>query len=1508
MKTKKRTLKSNHNTTKKNGGSNGDIPCGMNEKGEKIKCPPYHRCEKMEDGTELCKKSVDIELKYNDDSITLQVPWKRHEKWLSYTDILNRYIPQIRSLIGDRKMTITKLKQANTKLKIDIGNEEITEQFKSANNKEELIIQNILLTNIYHEKLKNSSKVNIIKTNKKIVIQKPSNQVIENVEVIPEQEQEQEQKVTIEDEFNQKFSIEDKVIYNENEENNNDFSKKLEVLQDEIGIYPGQENEKENQSFLFQSEKKNHDFLKENSNNYDFLYPELDDPNFNLKIAKKQEFFDTQYDGTIYDIKEHSEKMCNSDFELMPHQLFVRNFMSVQTPYNSLLLYHGLGTGKTCSAIGIAEEMRHFIKNIGSTQKIFIIASPNVQNNFKLQLFDERKLKQEGGIWNLNTCVGNELLNEINPVQLQNIPKSKIINQINRLIKLHYHFFGYGEFANFVKKKTMINEELNYSPKEKKQIEIQKIKQIFDNHLIIIDEVHNISSVQSNKENKKTSILLKNVCKYADNLRLLLLSATPMYNNYREIIFITNLLNLVDKRSEIREEDIFDKDGNFIEEKKTEDGRIIEGGKELLTRKLTGYVSYVRGENPFTFPYRIYPDIFDESKLLKPEDYPSSQMNKKPIEDKINFTPIYTNSMGVYQSQVYKFIMENIRNNTFSTLNNQDERNMPNFENMESFGYTLLSNPVQSLNIVYPHEKFESIFEASNNELENDSSEINVTENDEINIEENQELISNMLGSNGLSNVMTYEKINTPYMLRHNFDYKKESLDKYGPIFSPENLNNYSNKIHNICNIIKDSTGIIMIYSQYLDSGIVPMALALESIGFTRFGTASHTKPLFKTSQSEPIDSLTLKRKSEVLSENLPFKQAKYVMITGDKYFSPNNSADLKEITSENNKNGEKIKVVLITKAAAEGLDFKNIRQLHIMEPWYNSSRTEQITGRCVRNLSHCSLPFEKRNVEIYLHATLPKNDEETADLYIYRYAEKKAIQIGKVSRLLKEISVDCLLNIEQTNLTIENINAKTNGQEIQIELSSKPIEEKITYQVGDKPFTALCDYMDTCTYVCNPNEDLKNMQTLKTTYNEQFAKMNYPNIIKRIRQIYREQNFYKRDDIINLINQGKSFPIEHIEYTLSHLVNTKNEHILDKFGRYGHLINKDIYYVFQPFEITDEYASLYDRENPIPNKFESIDMELPIEKNIPQENLKSAAENLDDKFVEITQILQENMDVLYEEVNNRQKLKEELSTIEKINKKHLSQLRKKYNLTNSSNWFSNVGIVYDNLTEYFGIPKELIEKFSIYHFLDQLDLESHKSVVNKLFFTTENDKIPYFSHISSYYDGQVLQGPNLKGIIIPEFSKTLLFIINEEEQKLVEAKPTDYIKFKNSIITKFKIPDHKINLVFGFMSVFKDEYVFKIKNLNNDKNNTGTSCEKIGKVDIIRRLKPLINENPHNMKDWPEFDSNILQELSKSNLCSLFECIVRFYNESKKDKYWYLNTTLALSNEITKKNIIKLI
>jgi hypothetical protein len=106
-----------------------------------------------------------------------------------------------------------------------------------------------------------------------------------------------------------------------------------------------------------------------------------------MKIIKPPDLINRD----VYILKCNNYK-CNAEFELSPHQLFVRNFLSFQTPYNSLLLYHGLGTGKTCSAITVAEEMRDYLNNIGLQKKIIVVASPNVQENFKLQLFPDNKL------------------------------------------------------------------------------------------------------------------------------------------------------------------------------------------------------------------------------------------------------------------------------------------------------------------------------------------------------------------------------------------------------------------------------------------------------------------------------------------------------------------------------------------------------------------------------------------------------------------------------------------------------------------------------------------------------------------------------------------------------------------------------------------------------------------------------------------------------------------------------------------------------------------------------------------------------------------------------------------------------------------------------------------------------------------------------------------------------------------------------------------------------------
>jgi hypothetical protein len=163
-----------------------------------------------------------------------------------------------------------------------------------------------------------------------------------------------------------------------------------------------------------------------------------------------------------------------------------------------------LGTGKTCSAIGIAEEMRSYMKQVGVTHKILIIASPNVQNNFRTQFFDETKLKQENGLWSLNTCIGEALLREINPTNLTDIPKEKVISQMNAIMNNYYSFMGYTEFANYIERHTNVPEDSGVDPEK---IRIKKIQKVFNNRLVIIDEVHNIRNTDDNK-NKRIAMLL----------------------------------------------------------------------------------------------------------------------------------------------------------------------------------------------------------------------------------------------------------------------------------------------------------------------------------------------------------------------------------------------------------------------------------------------------------------------------------------------------------------------------------------------------------------------------------------------------------------------------------------------------------------------------------------------------------------------------------------------------------------------------------------------------------------------------------------------------------------------------------------------------------------------------------------------------------------------------------------------------------------------------------------
>jgi hypothetical protein len=310
-------------------------------------------------------------------------------------------------------------------------------------------------------------------------------------------------------------------------------------------------------------ESKNRDELLKTPNTNEFLYPVLDDPNFNLKIAQKAEFSDTKYDGEIRDVEKYANVLKTAEYELLPQQLFVRNFLSFQTPYNSLLLFHGLGSGKTCSAIGVCEEMRDYLKQIGITKRIIIVASPNVQDNFRLQLFDERKLKEVNGIWTMTGCLGNKLLKDINPTGMKGLKRETVIQQVNHLINSSYSFQGYTQFSNEIVKKAGNQRDSN-------EVKIRNLENEYSDRLLVIDEVHNIRISDDNVNKQIAKNLMYLVC-VVSNMRLLLLSATPMFNSYTEIVWLLNLMNMNDRRGIVSISDIFDKNGDW----KKEDGKEI---------------------------------------------------------------------------------------------------------------------------------------------------------------------------------------------------------------------------------------------------------------------------------------------------------------------------------------------------------------------------------------------------------------------------------------------------------------------------------------------------------------------------------------------------------------------------------------------------------------------------------------------------------------------------------------------------------------------------------------------------------------------------------------------------------------------------------------------------------------------------------------------------------------------------------------------------------------------
>jgi hypothetical protein len=132
----------------------------------------------------------------------------------------------------------------------------------------------------------------------------------------------------------------------------------------------------------------------------------------------------------------------------------------------------------------------------------------------------------------------------------------------------------------------------------------------------------------------------------------------------------------------------------------------------------------------------------------------------------------------------------------------------------------------------------------------------------------------------------------------------------------------------------------------------------------------------------------------------------------------------------ENNYLGDVIKIFMITSSGAEGINLKNTRFVHIVEPYWHMVRIEQVIGRARRICSHQDLPEELRTVKVFLYLSILSEEQKkseknielrirdvsridkktpiTTDENLYEIASLKQRINNQILRAVKESAIDC--------------------------------------------------------------------------------------------------------------------------------------------------------------------------------------------------------------------------------------------------------------------------------------------------------------------------------------------------------------------------------------------------------------------------------------------------------------------------------------------------------------------
>lgn len=860
-------------------------------------------------------------------------------------------------------------------------------------------------------------------------------------------------------------------------------------------------------------------------------------------------------------------------FEFFNHQKFVRDYLQVDSPYRGLLLFHGLGVGKTCASIGIAEGFR-------DSRKIVILLNKSLKKNFIVNLmkcgFEYFRINQH---WVFNDLKSNTQLKLYS--KFLKIPESVIKKNGGAFFVDFKKKPNYEELSGI--QQEMLNLQINEMIKNKYSflhldgLNEPRLKQLItdeylNDKMLIIDEVHNLSNAMAKASPGIRGRYLKQLIMEAKNLKCVFLSGTPMINNLYEAGQLFNLLRgfmisftfiltpkgnatsfeklkaIIEKHSLV-DQFFIDKRNKRIKLTKVPDGfenttngvtkSLLnindESFVDIITQLLNenGYSSKISIERQTAFPNNeeeFMSLFYDEgrNKVKNPKLFQSRilglvsyyKTQNKELLPTVTKNEVIEVPMSDYQFLKYSIVRKDEIDQEKQSKNKGKgevkEKAKSDGEDGDLFGskssYRAYSR--MHCSFVFPEEiprptpgdlVLKEALKTMGKESKKEYYEQlrkSMAEKSRVDVELTQlktklELLQKTNANNNQVTVVKdkikeLEEINERIVafeaepdpeydvddmqaevkkedkkLIKNYEQAKESTlnkldeERANYLEADEELKllKYSPKYNLIVKKINEVNGLSFIYTEYRTlEGIATLEIVLKANGYAPF-------LLQKNGDDDFV---------QVFENEDDVDKPKYALWGGDEETSDiirkvyNN--DFEEIplslkrqfeeSGKNNLRGDIIKVLMTTKTGAEGIDLHNVRQVHIIEPFWNPVRTKQVKGRAVRVGSHIQLPPKDRTVEIYTYlATITKpqlkSDKQIAadkggmssDQVLYDISMRKLEVMEDFLKLIKEVAVDCNLNYEEINDDEEQLTCFSYGSKPSREYSYVP---NISEEHGD--------------------------------------------------------------------------------------------------------------------------------------------------------------------------------------------------------------------------------------------------------------------------------------------------------------------------------------------------------------------------------------------------------------------------------------------------------------------------